>query len=59
MYIDDTKPVDVPVEQVPSRGPGLQGLRQVTFRVKALADPHLSAAGQPIGYALQDPTRQS
>ena len=58
VYSDDTKSVVVPVEQLPQfADPDSKDLRQVSFRVKGLADPHLLSAGQPMAYALDDASR--
>jgi transglutaminase-like putative cysteine protease len=58
VYSDDTRSVIVPVEQLPQfADPDSKDLRQVSFRVKGLADPHLLSAGQPMAYALDDASK--
>jgi transglutaminase-like putative cysteine protease len=58
VYSDDTSSVVVPVAQLPQfADPDSKDLRQVSFRVKGLADPHLLSAGQPMSYALDDSSK--
>jgi transglutaminase-like putative cysteine protease len=53
VFPDDTKSIEVPLEQLPQfADPDSKDLRQASFRIKGLADPHLLAAGQPMAYSL-------